>query len=168
MKKFQATLLLLASVAVCLASFVAFEKATHEELVLPEYYRHLDTSLPFNDLARENLDPRISNAEYDAIRRQYFEDRVRSNFEPIQMTAAWEDFKRRTERPDVPGRARTLRDYDNVFRITFFASALFLIAGFAVWFWRTVAVPSAGVLSETGVHGLLRLVLYGKRGAQSK
>jgi hypothetical protein len=167
MKKVRATLLL-ASAAVCLASFVAFEKASREEVGLPEYYRHLDTSLPFNDLARKSLDSKISDAEYDAIRWQYFEDRVRPHFDPFQTTAAWQDFKRRTERPEAPGRVRTLRDYTDVFRIMFFVSAFCLITVLAVWLWKSVAKPSVGVLSETGIHGILRVIWDGKRGAQSK
>jgi hypothetical protein len=56
-------ILTLFSIFACLACLVAEHFANQEHVLLPDYYRNLDTSLPFNDLARKSLDLRISNAE---------------------------------------------------------------------------------------------------------
>jgi hypothetical protein len=112
---------------------------------------------------RKSLDLKISNAEYDAIRWQYFEDRVAPNFNPIQAAAAWEDFKQRTERPDYPGRLKTLRDYLEIYRWAFIAATLYLFLSICLWAWLKVQRPAKKVVLENGVFGLFRLILFGKK-----
>lgn len=53
---------------------------------------------PFNDIAK-GFDPAMTQDQYDDLRWQYFQTHVRQNFDPTQQTAAWQDFKSKTERP---------------------------------------------------------------------
>lgn len=150
------------------ASLVAIQRADHEQVGVPDYYRTLDTSLPFNELASKSLSLDISNAEYDAIRWQYFQDRVAPRFGPLQTEAAWEDFKQRTERPDSPKREKTIQDYVGLFRLTVVFSATYLALGVVLWLWTRIIRPARDVVAENGIHGLGRLILFGKKGAQAK
>jgi hypothetical protein len=142
---------------------VAEHFANQEHVLLPDYYRNLDTSLPFNDLARKSLDLRISNAEYDAIRWQYFEDRVAPRFSALQEAAAWEDFKGKTERPDSPGRKKTLQDYLGLFELVVVICGLYLLFSIGLWAWVRVLVPAKKIVLENGIYGLIRLFLFGKK-----
>lgn len=56
--------------------------------------------IPFNDFAK-TLDPSMPQAQYDDLRWQYFATHVKENFSPLQQSAAWADFKQRTERPKL-------------------------------------------------------------------
>ncbi|MGD0521493.1 MAG: hypothetical protein ABSA48_09590 [Terracidiphilus sp.] len=161
-------ILMLFSIIVCAACLVAINKAGQERVGLPDYYRELDTSLPFNDLARKSLDLRISNAEYDAIRWQYFEDRVAPRFSVFQEAAAWEDFKGKTERPDSPGRQKTLRDYIGLFESVFGVCVLYIFFNILRWIWLRVLVPAKKIVQENGIYGLIRLILFGKKALSSK
>lgn len=114
-------------------------------------------------MARKSLDPKISNAEYDAIRWQYFEDRVAPNFSSFLVTAEWEDFKQRTERPDYPGRQKTLHDYLERYRWVFVVSALYLLVSICLWTWLKVLKPAKEIILENGVFGLVRLLLFGRK-----
>jgi hypothetical protein len=154
--------LVLFSILACVVSLVAINLTNNERVLVPDYYRSLDTTIPFNDLARKSLDLRISNAEYDAIRWQYFEDRVAPRFSAGQEAAAWEDFKGRTERPDSPGRQKTLKDFLSAFELAFAICAFYLFARLGIWTWRKILVPAKRIVSEHGVYGLFRLVLFGK------
>ncbi len=150
------------SIFLCTTWVVVSRVADNEKVGVPDYYRSLDTSLPFNDMARKSLDLKISNAEYDAIRWQYFEDRVAPNYNLLQAAAAWEDFKQRTERPDYPGRLKTLRDYLETYRWVSIAAALYLFLSICFWAWLKVLRPAKKVVLENGVLGFLRLILFGK------
>lgn len=161
---------ILASVSIlsCLACLIAIYEADHERVGLPDYYRGLDTGLPFNNLARKSIDPQIPNAEYDAIRWQYFEDRVAPRFSVLQQAAAWEDFRSRTKRPDSPGRRKTLRDYLGLFEAVFAVCALYLLLRIGRWVWSRILVPARKVVVENGIYGLARLILFGKKAISPK
>ena len=151
-------------VAIALGSFLAQQFGIRERFPVPDYYRNLDTTLPFNVMARAGLDLRISNGEYDAIRWQYFEDRVSPQYGPLQQTAAWEDFKARTERPDVPGRTKTLQDYESYFDLAFLISTLYLAAACVLWLWSKVLRPTKVLVQSEGLNGLFHRVLFGRKG----
>jgi hypothetical protein len=55
---------------------------------------------PFNDMAR-TWDPRMPQEQFDDLRWQYFATHVRNQFDVTQQSAAWQDFKQRTERPKM-------------------------------------------------------------------
>ena len=155
-------------VAAAVGSFLAQKSASREQFPVPDYYQSLDSSLPFNDMARKSLDPRISNGEYDAIRWQYFEDKVSPHFSPLQQAAAWEDFKANTERPDAQGRTKTLQDYEGYFFGAFLISVLYLASACTLWFWSGVLRPTKVILENEGLNGLFRRVLFGRKGREDR
>ena len=136
--------------------------ADHEER-LPQLYYSLDKSKPWNDIAR-NLDPRISDGEYDEMRTRYFYEVVAPKLTDKSETfAACREFMHLTERPWQWDRRPSRGEPPRVIQLAFWVSAAYLVVAFSFWAWRRVLKPAGQIARDEGLMGLAQVVLHGRR-----
>jgi len=135
---------------------------------LPQQYYSLDKTKPWNDIAR-TFDLRMSDSEYDAMRRQYFEDRVAPYVAPpYSVSATWDEFKSKTERPWVWNRRASRGEPPFLLKVLFWLSTAYLIAASSIAIWRKVLRPSGTLLYEQGIAGFANAILHGRSGQAKK
>ncbi len=151
----------LISIALVGGTVVFVSTADHQER-LPEIYDSLDKSKPWNELA-ENLDPRMSDGEYDEMRTQYFYDVVVPQLNNKSETfAAYGRFMRLTDRPWQWNRRASRGSPPPIMLPVLWASAAYLMIFLLVWMWRKVLRPAGLIVRDEGLSGAGKVILHGR------
>jgi hypothetical protein len=133
----------------------------HEDV--GDIYDNIDKGKPWNEIA-SNLDPRMSDGQYDAMRTRYFYDIVAHKLPQNESTyAAYEYFMRRTDRTWRWDRHTSRGEPSRIVELVFILASMYLVMANAVWCWRAVLRPAGRVVRDEGLAGLANRILHGRK-----
>jgi hypothetical protein len=137
--------------------------ADHREVV-PPIYDTLDKSKPWNEIAQQ-LDPQMSDGEFDAMRTRYFYDVVAPKLgEKESRYAAYEYFMRRTDRTWQWSRRPSRGEPPKLIQLVFVVASGYLVVAALIWTWRRILRPAGRITRDDGLAGLANVLLHGRKG----
>jgi hypothetical protein len=134
----------------------------HHDMV-PPIYDTLDKSKPWNEIAQQ-LDPQMSDGEYNAMRTRYFYDVVAPKLnEKESRFAAYEYFMQRTDRPWQWNRRPSRGEPPRGIQLTFVIASAYLVVAALIWTWRRILRPAGRIIRDEGLAGLANVLLHGRK-----
>lgn len=134
----------------------------HREVV-PPIYDTLDKSKPWNEIAQQ-LDPQMSDGEYNAMRTQYFYDVVAPKLsEKSSRYAAYEYFMQDTDRAWQWNRRHSRGEPPRAIWLAFVMASAYLVVAALTWTWRTILRPAGRITRDEGLAGLANVLLHGRK-----
>ena len=145
------------------ASVLVFMTVSDHEERVPQIYFSLDKTKAWNELAA-NLDPRMSDGEYNEMRSKYFYDVVAPKLNDKSDTfAAYHYFMRQTDRPWQWDRRPSRGEPPKIIQLFFLVSVAYLVVVLPIWAWRKVLKPVGLIARDDGIAGVAQVIVHGRK-----